>query len=150
MMDDADTTIRVESLSPAHATDDALAARLAALINEVYAVGERGLWIDGRMRTTPEEVIDLLGRGEIAVASRQAQIAGVIRIHDLDDRTGEFGMLAADPACRGIGIGSALVSHAERLCRERGRVTMQLELLVPTTWSHPSKEFLKQWYGRLG
>ena len=27
---------------------------------------------------------------------------------------------------------------------------MQLELLVPRHWAHPSKEFLKAWYGRLG
>ena len=25
---------------------------------------------------------------------------------------------------------------------------MQLELLVPRGWRHPSKEFLKAWYGR--
>jgi hypothetical protein len=27
---------------------------------------------------------------------------------------------------------------------------MQLELLLPRAWRHPSKEFLKAWYGRLG
>ena len=27
---------------------------------------------------------------------------------------------------------------------------MQLELLVPTTWSHPNKVFLHDWYTRLG
>ena len=27
---------------------------------------------------------------------------------------------------------------------------MQLELLVPRDWRHPSKEFLKAWYGRRG
>ena len=27
---------------------------------------------------------------------------------------------------------------------------MQLELLLPREWQHPSKEFLKAWYGRLG
>ena len=27
---------------------------------------------------------------------------------------------------------------------------MQLELLVPLTWSHPSKEFLDDWYRRIG
>jgi hypothetical protein len=27
---------------------------------------------------------------------------------------------------------------------------MQLELLVPRDWRHPSKEFLKSWYGRRG
>ena len=27
---------------------------------------------------------------------------------------------------------------------------MRLELLVPSSWEHPSKEFLKAWYGRRG
>ena len=27
---------------------------------------------------------------------------------------------------------------------------MQLELLVPRGWSHPSKVFLDQWYTRMG
>ena len=27
---------------------------------------------------------------------------------------------------------------------------MQLELLVPTSWQHPSKQFLHDWYSRIG
>lgn len=27
---------------------------------------------------------------------------------------------------------------------------MQLEVLVPRQWSHPSKEFLTAWYARIG
>ena len=27
---------------------------------------------------------------------------------------------------------------------------MQLELLVPQTWTHPVKEFLRAWYTRIG
>ena len=27
---------------------------------------------------------------------------------------------------------------------------MQLELLLPRGWQHPTKEFLKGWYGRIG
>jgi hypothetical protein len=27
---------------------------------------------------------------------------------------------------------------------------MRLGLLVPREWSHPSKEFLADWYGRIG
>jgi hypothetical protein len=27
---------------------------------------------------------------------------------------------------------------------------MQLELLVPQTWTHPVKEFLRGWYTRIG
>ena len=60
----------------------------------------------------------------------------------------EFGMLVADPDQRGIGVGRALVDFAEQRSCERGLRAIQLELLVPRDWSHPSKEFLKSWYGR--
>ena len=56
-------------------------------------------------------------------------------------------MLVAAPAHRGTGVGRELVRFAEE---HAGRPVMQLELLVPREWSHPSKEFLAGWYGRLG
>jgi GNAT superfamily N-acetyltransferase len=59
-------------------------------------------------------------------------------------------MLVAAPEHRGTGIGRTLVAFAEQLNRERGRRAMQLELLLPREWQHPSKEFLKAWYGRIG
>jgi GNAT superfamily N-acetyltransferase len=59
-------------------------------------------------------------------------------------------MLVADPAHRGEGIGREVVDFAEDLAVRRGRRTMQLELLVPRNWSHPTKEFLHAWYSRLG
>ena len=59
-------------------------------------------------------------------------------------------MLAAAFAHRSEGVGRALVDYAEQDSAQRGRRTMQLELLVPVGWNHPSKEFLKGWYGRRG
>jgi GNAT superfamily N-acetyltransferase len=59
-------------------------------------------------------------------------------------------MLVAHPAQRDTGVGRALVDFAEQRSRDQGRRTMQLELLVPLSWQHPSKEFLKAWYGRRG
>jgi GNAT superfamily N-acetyltransferase len=73
-----------------------------------------------------------------------------VRIQQLDDEVGEFGMLAADPDHRGIGIGRRLVDFAERLNVDRGLRTMRLELLVPQTWTHPTKTFLDTWYTRMG
>jgi GNAT superfamily N-acetyltransferase len=68
----------------------------------------------------------------------------------IDDVTGEFGMLVADPERRGEGIGRNLVAFAEQRFRRRCVPTMQLELLVPRDWTHPTKEFLDAWYTRLG
>jgi GNAT superfamily N-acetyltransferase len=68
----------------------------------------------------------------------------------LDDQLGEFGMLVADPAHRGTGIGRDLVSFSEDWCRRQGRAVMQLELLAPREWTHPVKPFLDAWYTRIG
>ncbi len=59
-------------------------------------------------------------------------------------------MLAAAPEQRGVGVGRALLDFAEERSRQRGRRAMQLELLVPRGWRHPSKEYLRSWYGHRG
>jgi GNAT superfamily N-acetyltransferase len=73
-----------------------------------------------------------------------------VNVNLLGDGVGEFGMLVADRAYRGFGIGSALVEHAERWARGHACHTMRLELLTPRHWVQPSKEFLKDWYSRIG
>ena len=93
---------------------------------------------------------ELIGGGEIAVATIDGELVGSIRVRDLDADTGEFGILAGDPSRRGVGIGTALIAFAERLARDRGRRAMRLELLVPRTFDHPGKVFLDAWYGRIG
>ena len=60
------------------------------------------------------------------------------------------GCWSPPPTQRGTGVGRALIDFVERRSRERGLRASQLELLVPRAWSHPSKEFLKGWYGRSG
>jgi GNAT superfamily N-acetyltransferase len=130
--------------------DGALVERLARLINDVYAIAERGLWRDGAMRTTARDLAELIREREIAVATREERIVGCIRIHDISASTAEFGMLVAAPDTRGSGVGRALLDFAEEHARRRGRRAMRLELLVPRAWSHPSKTFLKAWYGRNG
>lgn len=128
-------------------TDPAAAPRVAALINEVYAASEEGLWLGDAQRTTVDEVAGLIRDGQIVVARVDDEIVGCLRLQQLDDATSEFGMLAADPARRGLGIGRELVRFAEATAR--GSV-MQLEVLVPREWTHPSKKFLTEWYTRIG
>ncbi|MBE8520158.1 GNAT family N-acetyltransferase [Amycolatopsis sp. H6(2020)] len=124
--------------------------RITALVNQVYAEAEKGLWKESTDRTSVGEITGFVAAGEIAVASVDGDLAGAVRIRRLDDRTGEFGMLAADPARRGLGVGRELVRYAEQAGRAAGCREMQLELLVPRDWTHPSKQFLAEWYGRLG
>jgi GNAT superfamily N-acetyltransferase len=130
--------------------DAALVRDLTELINAVYAIAEDGLWQDGAARTSEQELAGLIAAREIAVATAGGRIAGAVRVRALSDSTGEFGMLVAAPEHRGIGVGRALVDFAERLSRDRGLRTMQLDLLVPRAGSHPSKVFLDRWYRRTG
>jgi ribosomal protein S18 acetylase RimI-like enzyme len=140
----------IQLLSADESDDAALMARVTELTNEVYAVAEDGLWSDGATRTTIDEVSELTRAGELAVARLGGRVVGSVRVQRLDARTGEFGMLAADPAFRGIGVGRELVHFAEGRSRDAGLRDMQLELLVPREWSHPSKVFLADWYSRIG
>lgn len=123
---------------------------LTGLINRVYADGERGLWADGAARTDAVEVAAIIRSRELIVARVDGVVVGAVRLQFLSDEVGEFGMLVADPDRRGIGIGRDLVAYAEEWAREQGLAQMQLELLVPRTWSHPVKEFLRGWYTRIG
>jgi GNAT superfamily N-acetyltransferase len=136
---------------PAAAADDAaLMAQLTELINGVYAVAEKGLWVDGAARTTVERVTELVRAGQLAVARLAGQIVGCVRVQLLGYGVGEFGMLAVIPASRGTGVGRDLVLFAEQAARRARCHTMQLEVLVPRAWSHPSKDFLTDWYTRSG
>jgi GNAT superfamily N-acetyltransferase len=132
-------------------TDDAgLAAEIAGLVNRVYAEAEAGIWVEGAARTTEAEMAELIRAGQIAVVRSDERVVGSVRVQQLDDGVGEFGMLVAAPEERGTGIGTKLVSFTERWARQRGLSRMQLELLVPRTWAHPVKEFLRDWYTRIG
>jgi GNAT superfamily N-acetyltransferase len=138
---------QVRFLETATAED---AERLAELISGVYAIAEEGLWRPGFQRTDAAQIAGLIAARQIAVATRDGELAGAIHIEDLEGETTIFGMLAAGREHRGAGVGRALVDFAEQDAAARGRRTMQLELLVPIGWDHPSKERLKGWYGRRG
>ena len=142
--------IEVELLSRTASADATLMERISELANEVYAVAEAGLWTDGATRTSVGEIVELTEAGEIAVARMGGQVVGCVRLQRLDEHTGEFGMLCADPSHRGVGIGRELIGFAERQARADGMSTMQLELLQPRDWTHPTKQFLAEWYSRIG
>jgi GNAT superfamily N-acetyltransferase len=131
--------------------DTRLVEQLTDLVNDVYVDAESGLWSDGFMRTTESEVAELIAAGQVAVAmTADGLIVGSMHLRQICEDTSEFGMLVADSGRRGEGIGRVLLDFAEQDSRDRGLRAIQLELLVPRTWRHPNKEFLKSWYGRRG
>ena len=60
--------LTVELLELAASADADLVAELCELVNDVYAVAEAGMWVDGTTRTTVGEVAALIAAGEILVA----------------------------------------------------------------------------------
>ena len=144
------TALAVGPLDGAASRDAGLVEELTRLVNDVYATAERGLWRDEATRTTATELAALIAARQIAVASRDGHIVGSVHVHQISHDTSEFGMLVAAPDHRGAGVGRTLVDFAERHSREHGLRAIQLELLVPREQEHPSKEFLKSWYGRIG
>jgi GNAT superfamily N-acetyltransferase len=147
---DPSPTVQVTFVPAADAGDGEFVAQIVALVNRVYRDAEKGLWLEGTDRTDAEEVAAIVDAGELVVARLAGRLVGAVRVRRLDDGLGEFGMLVASPADRGVGIGRDLVAFAERWAREQGLGRMQLELLVPQTWTHPVKEFLRGWYTRIG
>ena len=139
------------SIVPAtSADDDPFVAEVVDLINRIYADAEKRLWVDGTERTNTAEMVSVVRGGQLAVARVDGRLVGAIRVQRLDSDLGEFGMLVASPDHRGTGIGRDLVAFAEDRARQQGLGRMQLELLVPQTWTHPVKEFLRGWYTRIG
>ncbi|GAB7044312.1 MULTISPECIES: GNAT family N-acetyltransferase [Catenuloplanes] len=132
------------------AGDTAFIAEVTALVNDVYATGEKGIWRDETARTDTAEIAAFVRAGEIAVARLGTELVGSVRVQRLPDGIGEFGMLAAHPRHRGTGVGRDLVAFAEGWARDQGLGVMQLELLYPTEWQHPVKSFLREWYTRIG
>jgi ribosomal protein S18 acetylase RimI-like enzyme len=141
---------QLRTLAPCSADDQGLVTEVVELVNTVYAEAERGLWTTGASRTSRDEVADYIRKDQITVLGLGGRIVGCIRTQRLDACTSEFGMLAAAEGYRGLGLGRGLVAFAERQSVEQGRSTMQLELLVPRSWLHPSKELLAGWYSRIG
>jgi GNAT superfamily N-acetyltransferase len=142
--------LEIALADPADAEKTGFVAQVTDLINVVYAEAEKGLWQPDTDRTNVDEVAAVVRARELAVARLDGHLVGAVRLQRLDGDLGEFGMLVASPQHRGIGIGRLLVAFAEGWARDRNLGVMQLELLVPRTWTHPVKEFLRGWYTRIG
>ena len=123
---------------------------LTDLINRVYDNAESGIWKPKVMRTTADEVRKYLESSNLILSEVDNVIVGSVHVEKLEDNVTEFGMLVSSLECRGIGIGSKLVQAAEKWAKDQGCTTMRLTLLTPRSWKHPSKEFLKEWYARIG
>lgn len=124
---------------------------LLDIVNISYAKAEAGLWKDSYIaRVTRDELQQLISSKKLIVAEKQGRLVGCIKYTGYSDETVGLGMLAADPQCRGEGIGSSLLFFFEHRAIQDGYSEIQLELLEPHDKPSESKEFLKGWYHRHG
>jgi GNAT superfamily N-acetyltransferase len=93
--------------------------RLSDLINVVYDDAESGMWKRNGTRTNPAEVERLLRARAMIVAEIDGVLVGSVNVNLFGDGVGELGMLVADRQYRGLGIGSALIEHAENWARQQ-------------------------------
>lgn len=121
---------------------------LTNMINAAYEAGEQGLWPPNTPRVFDSEVQAMLDNGELLFVRRDGQLAGLVRVHQLDERTAQLGLLTA--AKLDSGVGGELIQVAEDWARERNLPRMRLTLLVPREGTHPFKQRLHSWYSRLG
>lgn len=125
--------------------------RLLELINAVYEETENDLWKPTTSgRTFFAEIEGFVKEKQMFIAFEDDEIVGAVKFAPVDQKTLEFGMLAADIKMRGKGLGRDLVNIVENYARDNFYTIMQLELLTPRHWKNPAKEFLKVWYRRLG
>ena len=141
--------IEVMSAPADRARDVDFVATVCSLINRAYDLAEGELWRPGLSRTTIEKSAKAIADDEMVVAYLDGRLAGAVLTRLLDDRTGWFGALSADPGLGGRGIGSALVAHVEDRSAAKGCARVQLELLVPNP-THAHSVRLAGWYARLG
>jgi len=124
------------------------------LVNQVYEQAQAGMWTQRGVRTTPQEIESLVQEQRLFVAqdTETQRIVGCIKVVRLpgEDSVGEFGMLAVDPSMRGYGMGKKLIHLAEDWAREQRCREMQLELVAPRDWHHPTREFTRKLYAKLG
>src|SRR5215217_4668799 len=98
----------VEVLAPAAARDEVLVGELVRVINEAYAIGEAGLWLEGTTRTGPAEIADAIrGRGILA-ATVDGRIAGCAYVRPLEAGAADLGLVSTAPERWGGGIGGEL------------------------------------------
>jgi len=158
--------LRSKDFFSARSDDGKDVATLTSLINIAYAVGEKGIILDTKerpfQRMTLEETEQLVHQDKLLLLSvkndeeteKEVEIIGCIKVDinndtptsGIDTTVGEWGCLAVNEAYQKKGYGTLLVQAAEQYFRSNSCVSMQLELLSPTTWKHPHKERLRSWY----
>ena len=99
------------------------AANITAVINAAFRIAEE-FFIDGN-RITQAEVEESLSKGAFLLAEAGDKLNGCVYVELRGERS-YLGLLSVDPACQQGGLGSLLMTEAEKYCRERGSHCMDI------------------------
>ena len=99
------------------------AAGITAVINAAFKVAEE-FFVDGN-RITQAEVEESLAKGAFLLAETDDKLNGCVYVEPRGERS-YLGLLSVDPTNQQIGLGSLLMTEAEKYCRERGSHCMDI------------------------
>lgn len=107
-------SIEIQMLPRNMSTNTKIMEHITNIVNNAFRTSEKGIWKNGTTRTTALETAEFTNNGEIAVAQLKGKIVGCVRVQQVDQETGGFGMLAVDNKYQGNGIASKLVRLLNR------------------------------------
>jgi GNAT superfamily N-acetyltransferase len=116
----------VKLLDPEEARDEALVAELVRIINDAYAVGEAGLWVESSARTGPGEIAEAIRSGGMLAATRDRRLVGCAYVRPLEEGAADLSLISAVPDQWGSGVGRQLVDAIEADARSRGKAGFQV------------------------
>ena len=102
------------------------AAPVTTLINIAFRIVE-GFFIDGP-RISQQEVEQLLTKGTFLLAETDGKLNGCVYVEMRGDRS-YLGLLSVDPVSQQTGLGSLLMTAAEKYCREQGSRFMDIYIV---------------------
>jgi len=116
------------------------AAEITTLINTAFRIVE-GFFVEGPRISQPE-IEQLLTKGTFLLAKTGGKLNGCVYV-EMRGKRSYLGLLSVDPACQQSGLGSLLMTAAEKYCRERGSRFMDIYIVN-------LREELPEFYRRRG
>lgn len=102
------------------------APQITAVINAAFRIAE-GFFIDGN-RITQAEVEESLAKGAFLLAETNGKVNGCVYVEPRGERS-YLGLLSVDPDYQQGGLGSLLMTEAEKYCREHGSHRMDIVIV---------------------
>lgn len=124
--------------------------RVYDILRIAYRDTEEEVWGKDYVRIPFDEFKELLINPGLLVAYYNNKVAGVIHVYPIDSKNYGFGLLGADFALGGKGIGTALINTAEDYAINQGAEKMQIAILRVQHEDVPHKVRLAKYYKRLG